>query len=308
MDIVFWGSGAFAVKSLEAIVSAGHKVILVVTQPDKPQGRHLNYTPTEVKIKARELNLNILQPVNPNSQETAETLRHLSADLFVVISYGHILKGHILKLPKLYPINIHASLLPKYRGAAPINWAIMHGERETGISIIRMSDSMDAGDILLQKKIAVSQEDDSQTMAKKLEELSAKSLIEAVNLIRDGKAKFSGQDERKVSCAPKLEKGHGRIDWNKEALTIHNQIRGLIPWPGAFTYHNGKLLKIWKSVIRDSPQARPGEILMADKNGILVGCAKAALTVTELQVEGKKRLRAEDFLCGHRLSAGDRLG
>lgn len=350
MDIVFFGSGKFAVRSLEALVAAAHKVKLVVTQPDRPKGRHLNFLPTEVKVKAQELKLNIYQPQNPNSEEALGHLKQFGADLFIVIAYGHILKESALSLPKLYPLNVHASLLPKYRGAAPINWAIINGEKESGISIIKMNETVDAGDSLLQKKLAIEQADNADILEVKLEELSALSLIEALDLINKGQAKFTGQDDAGASFAPKLEKHHGLIDWNKNALDIVNQIRGLVPWPVAWTYYQGKILKIYKAEVVDGGQKatppltpptgggemiegnslarkieeiaekhlppfvdrlrlnKPGEVLQVDKRGIRLSAGGGALKITELQMEGGRRLDPEAFLCGHKLAVGDRLG
>ena len=312
MDIVFFGSGKFAVRSLKALVAAGHKVRLVVTQPDRPKGRHLNLLPTEVKAKAQELKLTIYQPQNPNSEEALNYLQQFSADLFIVIAYGHILKKSVLGLPKLYPLNVHASLLPKYRGAAPINWAIINGEKESGISIIKMNEAVDAGDLLLQKKLAIEQSDNAEILEAKLEELSALSLIEALDLIAKGQANFTKQDDAFASFAPKLEKHHGLIEWNKNAYDIVNQIRGLIPWPGAWTYYQGKILKIWEAEAEaetlEGRLNKPGEVLQADKSGIRLAAGFGALKITELQMEGGKRIGPEAFLCGHKLAVGGRLG
>ena len=246
MDIVFLAAGRFAVKSLEMLVAAEHKVKLVVTQPDRPKGRHLNLLPIEVKAKAQELKLTIYQPQNPNSEEALNHFQQSRADLFIVLAYGHILKKSALNLPKLYSLNVHASLLPKYRGAAPINWAIINGEKESGISIIKMNETVDAGDLLLQKKLAIEQSDNAEILEAKLEELSALSLIESLDLIAKGQAKFTKQDDALASFAPKLEKHHGLIEWNKNAHDIVNQIRGLIPWPGHGPLLSGKILKIWE--------------------------------------------------------------
>lgn len=308
MDIVFFGSGKFAVKSLEALVAAGHKVKLVVTQPDRPKGRHLNLLPTEVKSKAQELKLNIYQPQNPNSEEGLSHLQQYGADLFIVIAYGHILKKSALSLPKLYPLNVHASLLPKYRGAAPINWAIVNGEKESGISIIKMNETVDAGDLLLQNNLAIEQADNADILKVKLEELSALSLIEALDLIAKGQAKFTKQDDTLASFAPKLEKHHGLIEWDKNARDILNQIRGLIPWPGAWTHYQGKILKICEAEAVEGGLSKPGEVSRADKGGIIVDTARGTLRITELQMEGGRRLDVEAFLCGHKLAVGDRLG
>ncbi len=328
MDIVFFGSGQFAVKSLEALRLAKHKIALVVTQPDKPKGRHLNFLPTEIKNKARELKLDIYQPQNPNSDEALLYLKQFPADLFIVIAYGHILKNQILGLPKLFPLNIHASLLPKYKGAAPINWAIINGEKETGISIIKMNELIDAGEILLQRKITIEQGDNAQTLEEKLEVLAARSLPEALDLIEKNSVNFIKQDNKKASLAPKLEKRHGLINWNNDTVSIVNQIRGLVPWPGAFTYYKSKLIKIWSArpvqnlfpfsncpavlngvkAAHDKSAAKPAEILEINKKGIIIGCANGALIITELQLESGKRLAAEAFILGHKLIVGDKLG
>ena len=310
MNIVFFGSGRFAVKSLEALVSAGHNIALVVTQPDKPKGRRLNSLPTEVKIKARELALSIYQPQNPNSQEAVDYLQKFPADVFMVIAYGHILKNPLLGLPKLYPLNVHASLLPKYRGAAPISWAIINGEKETGISVIKMNELIDAGDMLLQKKLAIEQDDTAQTLEGKLAILAARATLEAIETIGKGSMKFIGQEVgQEASFAPKLEKNHGLINWNNDALNIVNQIRGLIPWPGAFTYYKGKLVKIWSARVSENKEAaKAARILSISKKGLVIGCAKGALEIRELQLQGGKRLSAEAFLAGHKLVVGDKLG
>lgn len=308
MNIVFFGSGRFAPKSLEAIVTGGHKISLVVTQPDKPKGRHLTLSSTEVKKKAEELGLKIIQPQNPNSLEAINALKEISADLYVVISYGHFLKKPLLQLPKLYPLNVHASLLPKYRGAAPINWAIINGEKETGVSIIRMIEAMDAGDILLKKKIPIDDKDTAIALEQKLEALAPDALMEAIQLIEKSAEKFTGQDESAVSFAPKLEKKHGAIDWNKGALEISRQIRGLIPWPGAYTNYRGKLLKLWSAQAREENSKKPGEILEAGAGRLIIGTAKGSLEILELQLEGGRRLSAAAFLSGHRLTPGDKFG
>lgn len=308
MNIVFFGSGRFAIKSLEAVVESGHKVSLVVTQPDKPKGRHLALSATEVKKKAEELGLKIIQPQNPDSLETINALRQIPADLYIVISYGHFLKEPLLQLPKLYPLNVHASLLPKYRGAAPINWAITNGEQETGVSIIRMTEAMDAGDILLEKKIPIEDEDTAITSEEKLGILAADALIEAIKLIENGSAKFRKQEASAVSFAPKLEKRHGEINWNKSALEIACQIRGLIPWPGAYTYYKGKLLKLWSAQTREENSANPGEVLEASSGRLAVGTGRGSLEFLELQLEGARRLNAQAFLSGHKVAKGEKLG
>jgi methionyl-tRNA formyltransferase len=308
MDIVFFASGKFGLKSLEALLQARCAVRLVVTQPDRPKGRHLDYQPTDVKKRALELNLSVYQPQDPNSQEAIEILRENRADLFIVIAYSHILKDTLLKLPKTYPLNVHASLLPKYRGASPINWAIINGEKETGVSVIRMAPQMDAGDILLQEKIPIEEDDTALTLGQKLEFLAADALIEALQLIETGKTRFIKQDDSKASFAVKLEKKHGEINWNKGALEIARQVKGLLPWPATFTRYKAKLLKVWNVKIREENSHKPAEILEVTPDRLVVGTAKGSLEILELQLEGGRRLSAGAFLSGHKLAAGEKLG
>lgn len=309
MNIVFFGSGKFAVRSLEALVRQKHHVSLVVTQPDKPKGRHLLCHPTEVKTKAQELKLDIFQPAELNSKPTIDKIKQQNADLFIVISYGHILKKNIFELPKLYSLNVHASLLPKYRGAAPINWAIINGENETGITIIKIDYKMDAGDILFSEKIAIEDIDDAQTLEDKLSKLSANAICKALCLIKEGKAFFTKQSEEEATFAPKLKKNSGLIDWDNGAVCIRNQIRGLIPWPTAFTYYRGSLLKVWKAhLIESAEKDVPGKILEINKNEIKVSCGKGALGISQLQLSGEKRMQVAPFICGHKVTKGDKLG
>lgn len=310
MNIVFFGSGKFAVKSLEALVNSKHKVNLVITQPDRPKGRHLKYLPTELKIKAQELRLPFQQPIEPNSQAVISMLAQMRPDLFIVISYGRILNERLLNIPRLYSLNIHGSLLPRYRGAAPINWAIMNGESQTGISIIKMSVQMDEGDILLQKKIDIKEDDNALILEEKLSGLAAISLIEAINLVEEGNAQFIKQNSKDVSFAPKLKKDDGLIDWQKDAMDIFNKIRGSVPWPTAFTFYKKKMIKIWSANVFDYEKniGKPGEILDIDKEGFMVGCGKGVLRIIELQLEGGRRLSANSFICGHKLVIGDKFG
>lgn len=309
MNIIFFGSGRFAVKSLEMLANSKHNVNLVVTQPDKPKARHLKHLPTEVKIKAQELKLPFLQPDEPNSETVINTLKSFRPDLFVVISYGHILKEPLLNIPKFFSLNVHASLLPKYRGAAPINWAIINGESQTGISIIKMNARMDEGDILLQKKMDIQKDDTALILEEKLSLLASESSNEAINLVQGGKEQFMKQDDADVSFAPKLKKDDGLIDWNTDAVDIFNRIRGLVPWPTAWTFYKKKLLKIWKAnVLSYDNIGIPGEILKITKNGFIVGCGKGALEIMELQLEGGRRISSNSFICGHKLAIGDKLG
>ena len=308
MNIVFFGSSKFAVKSLDAILEAGHRVNLVVTQPDKPKGRHLFYSSTDVKERSKELKLNIYQPDDPSGQRAIDTIRKVQADLFIVISYGHILKNSILGLPKLYSLNVHASLLPKYRGAAPINWAIIKGEKETGLSVIRMNEKMDCGDILLQKGLKIENNDNAVTLQDKLSFLAALSIVEAVSLIEHRQEQFMKQDDSCASLAPKLKKDDGLIDWNGSCEDIVNQIRGLLPWPTAFTYLDGKLLKIFAARISGEAEGEAGKISALTKEGIIIAAGRGTVEILEVQLASEKRMAAGAFLCGHRLVIGNKLG
>ncbi|MDP3732029.1 MAG: methionyl-tRNA formyltransferase [Candidatus Omnitrophota bacterium] len=309
MNIVFFGSSHFAVASLKALKNSGHKVSCVVTQPDKKQGRGLSIGATAIKELAREFNLKIFQPENINIPEAIKPLKGLNPDLFVVIAYGQILSSGIFNIPKIFSLNVHASLLPKYRGAAPINWAIIKGEKIAGITVIKMTKEMDAGPIIQQKETEISNLDTSITLEDKLSGLATQLLLSTLLSIEDNNYNLIPQDENEVSFAPKLKKEDGRIDWNKAACDIYNLIRGCISWPGAFTNYKGKLLKIYKarvsSQVSKFASSNPGEILEATKEGIVVATGKDNLIIEELQIEGKRRMRAEEFIAGHKVCIGE---
>ncbi len=311
MKIVFFGSSEFAVPSLEALIKSPHKVLAVVTQPDRKSGRHLILTPTQIKTLADELNLPIYQPENMQSPELITQLEKLKPNLFIVVAFGQILPETILKIPKLYAINLHASLLPRYRGAAPVNWVIIKGEKKTGVTVIKMNKYMDRGDIILQKEIKILDSDTTLSLDKKLAREGAKLLLETVNLIEQNKASFTPQREEESTYAPKLNKKDGLIDWRKTALEINNHIRGVVPWPGAFTYFKGKLLKIWEvEILAGGPGEIGGNIVKVDRKvGIIeVMAKKDRLSLKSLQFEGKNRLTSRDFLLGCDIKVGDILG
>ncbi len=302
MKIVFFGSSSFAVPILEELVK-NEDVALVVTQPDRQKGRSLKVSPTEVKSKAEELCLKIFQPAKVNSKESIEFLKSFDADLFITASFGQILSKPVLGLPKLYCLNIHASLLPKYRGAAPISRAIADGEKETGVTIMRMDEKMDEGDIALKEVVPITEEDDAVTLSKKLSIKSAGLLEDAIRLIRNNEIEFTRQEHNKATYAPKLKKEDGVIDWTCEADKIYNKVRAFVPWPGCFTYLDKKILKIWKAkpiIDFKDKESRPGKILEADKNGIVVKTGKGVLKIEELQLEGSRRMTAEEFIQGHK--------
>jgi methionyl-tRNA formyltransferase len=232
--------------------------------------------------------------------------------LFVVVAYGQILPKTVISLPKIFSLNIHASLLPKYRGAAPINWAIIDGQTETGISSMKMNEKMDAGPIILQKKVPISAEDTAKTLGKKIENLAAQTLNQSLELIKLNKYTLIEQDESMVSFAPKLKKTDGCIDWAKPVTRIHNLIRGMADWPGAFTYYRGRLLKIFRSSIIPLPdpeqKAVPGQIIEISKNGISVACADGNLLIEELQLEGGRRMASAEFTAGHKVICQEKFG
>ncbi|NQU95158.1 MAG: methionyl-tRNA formyltransferase [Candidatus Omnitrophica bacterium] len=307
MKIVFFGSSDFAVSSLRMLLDSKHKVLAVVTQPDRKRGRNLKVSATPVNDLASSKNISVYQPENVGEKDFLKRLKSFSADLFVVVAFGQILPGEVLGIPKRYSLNLHASLLPKYRGAAPINRAIINGETKTGLTIIRMNERMDAGDIVLQRKVEIEREDTSESLRDKLSELGAILLLDAVRFIEEDRIDFKKQDEKKVTLAPKMKKEDGAIDWNTAAVEIQNRIRGVIPWPGAYTYLGDKRINIWKATAQDGT-ANPAEIVEAEKE-LIVGTKKGFLKVEEIQAEGKRRMGTEEFLRGYQgLNRGDTFG
>lgn len=311
MDIIFLGSSDFAVPSLEALCVTKHKISCVVTQPDRQKGRGLFLSTTKVKESALKYNLRIYQPDQINSPQAIKFLKTLSPDLFIVIAYGQILSADILRIPKIFSLNLHASLLPKYRGAAPINWAIIKGETETGITIIKMNERMDAGEIILQKKVDIDDSDTAITLEKKLADKGKNLILECLDKIENKNFLLLPQNANNISFASKLKKEDGLIDWNKKASDIRNLIRGCLDWPGAFTYLKGKMLKIYQAgVVCEVSVSKhfPGEIINIDKNGILVVTGKDYLLIEELQLEGRRRMKVEEFIAGHKIDLHIRLG
>ncbi len=310
MRIIFFGTSDFAVPAIRALAASEHKILGVVTAPDKRQGRGRRTVFAPVKVFAKEKNLPLVQPVNLKDAEFIQFLKDASADLFAVCAFGKILTKDILQIPRRCTINLHASLLPKYRGAAPINWAIIKGERQTGVTVFKMNEYMDQGEIILQKKTDISCTDTAVTLSEKLSKLGAGAFLEAVDALERGRTTFTVQDERRVSLAPKLKKADGLVNWRDSALEINNRIKGLQPWPGAFTYFGNQLLKIWESkIVESNKDKEPGEIAGVDKTrGILVQTGENKLLITVLQLEGKKRMSATEFILGHKIKTGEKLG
>lgn len=310
MKIVFFGTSDFAVWAIDALCWSKHKILGVVTAADKRKGRGRKIGFSPVKMLAQKKNLPIWQPRDLQDEKFLQILKKEPADLFVVCAYGKILTKEILQIPHIYAINLHASLLPKYRGAAPINWTIIKGEKQTGVTVFKMDECMDKGEIILQKKTAVSGSDTALSLGEKLSKIGAGALIEAIKLIEQKIVAFKTQDEHQASLAPKLRKEDGLIDWQSSAIEIHNRVRGLQLWPGAFTYLEDKLLKIWSSeVVASQKDAQVGVIVDLDsKKGILVQTGENKLLITALQLEGKKKMSAGEFILGHSIKAGMRLG
>ncbi|MFA5356523.1 MAG: methionyl-tRNA formyltransferase [Candidatus Omnitrophota bacterium] len=309
MDIIFFGSSDFAVPSLKSLLDSGQKVRCVVTQPDRPKGRGLRAAGTSVKETASEYGINIYQPQDINSGDSLNFLKGIKADLFIVIAYGQILSSAALDIPGLFSVNIHASLLPEYRGAAPVNWAIIKGERSTGVSAIKMVEKMDAGPVLGQKKTAIGEDDNALTLEARLSELSAELLLQAIASIERNDHHFVPQDEGRVTFAPKLKKEDGLIDWERSAADIRNLIRGCLGWPGAFTCYNGKLLKILKSrvgaEVASDGGVSPGRIMSVSPKGIAVAAGNGNLLIEELQMEGKRPMSVSEFIVGHKIHPGE---
>lgn len=310
MKIVYFGSAEFGLPSLKALIDNKYDVCYVVTQPDKEKGRGLHIAQTPIKDFAVSNNIKIFQPEKINTQESLNFLSSLKPDIFVVIAYGQILSEQILNIPALIPINTHASLLPEYRGAAPINRAIIDGKIQTGNTIIKMTPLMDAGPIILQSKVNIKNDDDALSLENKLSLDAGELLLEAIPLIKTNTYKLTEQIPKDVTFAHKMTKNDGLINWSKSAEDIHNQIRGCLGWPDAFTHFQGKLLKIFKSTpVMDISQvgAHPGEIIQVHKNDILVAAGKGSILIHELQIEGKKRMKAGEFITGHKINIGEIL-
>lgn len=302
MRILFMGTPEFAVASLKRLVEDGHELCGVLTQPDKPKNRGMKLIPTPVKEYALTKNLPVFQPQKARDGEAMSIVRQLDPELIVVAAYGKILPEELLNYPKYGSINVHSSLLPKYRGAAPINWAILNGEAETGVSIMYMAAALDAGDVIAQARTPIGPDEDAQTLTARLAELGAVTLSETVTALENGSATRTPQDESAFTYAPMLSRELSPIDWTRSAHAINCQIRGLIPWPAASTDAViGETMKVFRSVeTGEQTAAKPGTVLTADKRGIAVACGDGkVLSLTEIQAVGGKRMSAADYLRGH---------
>lgn len=307
MRILFMGTPAFAVASLEALLAAGHTVCGVFCQPDKPVGRHQNkLQPPPVKECALSHNISVFQPVKLRDGSALAQIQALAPELIVVAAYGRILPQEILDCPPKGCINVHSSLLPQYRGAAPINWAILNGDKETGVTIMHMAAALDAGDIIAQAATAVEPNETAPELTARLAELGGKLLIQAVEEIEAGTASRTPQEESQVTLAPMLGKELSPLDLTKPAQVLHDQVRGLLPWPAATVQVCGVRCKIFTTKVEEGFGA-PGTVLEAGKAGILVACGQGALRIMELQPDGGKRMPAAAYLQGHPTEVGKAL-
>lgn len=301
MRILFMGTPDFAVPSLEALIQAGHTLCGVFTQPDKPKNRGMKLLPPPVKVCAQSHDIPVYQPAKLRDGSALSLLQELEPELIVVAAYGRILPDEILAAPPKGCINVHSSLLPAYRGAAPINWAILNGDRETGVTIMHMAHDLDAGDIIAQTAAPIGPDETAPELYERLARMGAELLVQVVAEIAAGTASRTPQDHGRATLAPMLSKELSPMDWNRTALQLHNQVRGLLPWPAAVTALNGSRCKVFATtVLEERTQAEPGTILRADKAGIDLACGEGTiLRIDQLQPDGGKRMKAADYLRGH---------
>lgn len=326
MKIVFMGTPDIAVTALEKIIASPHEVIAVVTQPDRQRGRGKRVSFSPVKEVAVKHGITVIQPEKARSDDFIEKIEILNPDLIVVEAYGQILNKKLLEIPKYGAINIHVSLLPKYRGAAPINWSIIRGEKKTGVTIIQMDEGLDTGDILGQKEFEISDSMTAGELHDKMMDVGADLVLEVIEEIENGTVKRIKQNHDEYTYAPMMNKETGHIDFNKTAWEVHNLIRGVIPWPGAWMKVNGEVIKVWKSeVISDlsffinkdkiknsgligeieTADVKNGRIIFADKHGILIRCSDGFILIKEIQVAGKKRMEVGEYIKGNSLPVGE---
>ena len=308
MRIVFMGTPDFAVPTLTALIEGGHEVVAVVTQPDKPKGRGKAVLMTPVKEKAIEYEIPVYQPVKVRDPEFVELLKTMAPDVIVVVAFGQILPKSILDLPKYGCVNVHASLLPKYRGAAPIQWAVIDGEKESGVTTMMMDVGLDTGDMLEQKAIPLDEKETGGSLFDKLSGVGAKLCVKTMEAIENGTAVYTPQDDALATHTGKIQKEMGSIDWSKDAEMIERLVRGLNPWPSAYTRIDDKNLKIWRAkVISHEVKAAPGCILKVTKDELEVQTGNGVLALLEVQLEGKKRMTTDAFLRGYQVTEGSFL-
>ncbi len=312
LRVVFFGTPQFAVPTLDHLLSSRHEVVGVVTQPDRPRGRGQAVTDAPVKARALAAGLAVLQPTTLKDPAVVAALAHLQADIGVVAAYGKILTDAVLATPRLGMINVHASLLPRHRGAAPIHRAVMAGDTVTGVTIMRVVKALDAGAMMATVARPIAIDDTSDLVERDLADMGAVLLVDTLNRLSHGPIEETPQDDAASTYAHRLTKDDGVMQWERSAIDLHNQIRGLYPWPHAYSFIQGRRVIVWKSAVGsaeplDAHGEAPGQIVRIDPDGIVVATGAGTLTLTELQAEGKRVLKARDFLAGQRLSAGDRF-
>lgn len=308
LRIIFMGTPEFAAASLQALLEGEDEVVAVVSQPDKARGRGKKLSKPPTKILAEEAGIPVLQPIKIKTEEFRNGLLSYQPDLIVVTAYGRILPPSILELAPMGCINVHGSLLPAYRGAAPIQWAVINGEKEVGITVIQMDEGMDTGDMLLKGSLETSPGETAGSLFDKLADLGGQTLLKAIRGLKEGSITPTGQDHGQATMAPMLKKDDGLLDWQKSSSVLESMIRGLDPWPSAFSYLEGERIRLFRpEVIHQDHEQPPGTVLQADKRGLLIACGENALLVRELQPAGKKRMTAEAYFCGRSISVGSRL-
>ena len=309
MRVIFMGTPSFALPILRAIHKSNHEVIGVVTQPDRPRGRGRKLGISPIKELAMGLRIPVMQPETTKDEVFMGEVKRMSPDLIVVAAYGRMLTRDLLDIPTLGCINVHASLLPKYRGASPIQWAIVNGERRTGITIMKMDEGMDTGGILLAREVEIGDEDTAQSLHDRLAQVGASLIIKAMDKLNRGTLRPIPQDHREATYAPPLRKEDGLIDWSQDARDIFNRIRGFNPWPGAFTYFKGLRLKIFSGeIINEDVGERAGKIVKSGSEGVEVTTGKGSLLIKEVQLEGRKRMSIREFLIGNEIPPGTQIG
>lgn len=323
MKVIFMGTPDFSVGTLERLLEAGHEVVLVVTQPDKAKGRGKKVQYSPVKEAALAHGLEVYQPKRIREAECVEHLRGYEADIAVVVAFGQILPKEILEMPKHGCVNVHASLLPKYRGASPIQWAVIQGEEVTGVTTMRMDEGLDTGDIILQQEVRLREDETGGSLFERLSQVGAELCIKTLDAIGQGTAVYTPQNQEEATHTTVIKKQLGKIDWNKPAKELECLVRGLNPWPSAYSSLNGKALKVWKASCLMQPlekpgeqggasggssqKAQPGTVLEAGKGGWKVQTGQGVLVLEEVQLEGKKRMAANDFLRGFSVEAGQKF-
>lgn len=308
MRIVFMGTPEFAVPSLDILVKNGMDVVMVVTQPDKPKGRGYKVSYPPVKEYALKNNIPVMQPEKIGSSESVEQLKKLNPDLFVTCAFGQFLTQEVLDIPRYGTVNVHGSLLPKYRGAAPIQWAIINGEEKTGVTTMLTALKLDAGDILMSREIPVDDDMTAGQLHDKMSVLGAELLLETIHALEQNTITPVPQNEAEATYAPRIVRETGKINWEASAVSVHNLVRGTDPWPGAYSYLGGRRIRIWKTKIRDKELIsgkKPGTIIDVKRNFISVQTGKGVVDVFEIQYDGGKRMTVEQYLCGHEIKPGD---